>query len=85
MIKNAGPLRLWAGRLCGLLADGLVGGCLAAGGCLPFWGPERQRGRDPPPGLLVVSMSARGRGDGLPGMDGAGNDPAAILLYLISN
>ena len=31
---------------------------LAAGGCLPFWGPERQGGR------------ARRRGDGLPGMDG---------------
>ena len=39
---------------------------LQAGGCLPFWGPEMQGGR------------ARRRGDGLPGMAGAGNGPAAI-------
>ena len=40
-------------------------GC-GPGGCLPFWWPERQGGR------------ARRRGDGLPGMAGAGNGPAAI-------
>ena len=55
--KNAGPLRLGAGRLCGLPADGL--GCwrmvwpavvdgwrlmLQAGGCLPFCVPEMQGG-----------------------------------------
>ena len=40
--------------------------CRMMGGCLPFWGPERKGGR------------ARRRGDGLPGMAGAGNDPAAI-------
>ena len=45
----------------------------SAGGCLPFWGPEMQGGR------------ARRRGDGLQGMDGAGNDPAAIRRYLISH
>ena len=39
-------------------------GCRAAGSLL--WAPEMQGGR------------ARRRGDGLPGMDGAGNDPAAI-------
>ena len=50
----------------------------SAGGCLPFWVPEMQGGRETPPGLSVLSMSARGRGDGLPGMDGAGNVPAAI-------
>lgn len=44
----------------------------AAGGCLAFWVPERQGGR------------ARRRGDGLPGMAVAGNDPAAIRRYLIS-
>ena len=37
--KNAGPLRLGAGRLCGLLAaDSLL------------WGPEMQGGRAAPPG-----------------------------------
>ena len=74
MIKNAGPPRLGAGRRCGLLADGLGGSCYRmVGGCLPFWVPEMQGGR------------ARRRGDGLLGMDGAGNDPAAIWRYLISH
>ena len=55
MIKNAGPLRLGAGRRCGLLADD----CLSGGRRCKEGGPRR-------------------RGDGLPGMDGAGNDPAAL-------
>ena len=55
------------------------------GGCLPFWVPERQGGRETPPGLAVLSVAARGRGDGLPGMAWDGNDPAAIRMYLISN
>lgn len=49
------PLRLGAGRLCGLLADAGLSGCRI--------GKEEERRR---------------RGDGLPGMDGAGNGPAAI-------
>ena len=55
--REGAPLRLGTGRLCGLLtdagllADGLggVGGgwrlMLQAGGCWPFWAPERQGGR----------------------------------------
>ena len=53
--KNAGPLRLVAGRL------------------LAFLGARGAR------------RKGRRRGDGLPGMDGAGNDPAAIRRYLISH
>ena len=55
-----------------------------AGRLLAFLGAGEARRRGPPPGLAVLSMSARGRGDGLPGMAGAGNDPAAIRRYLIS-
>ena len=51
---------------------------LGPGGCLPFCGPEMQGGRAAPPGLAVLSVAARGRGDGLPGMSAAGNVPAAI-------
>ena len=58
---------------------------VADGGFLPFWGPDRQGGRAAPPGLAVLSVAARGRGDGLPGMAGAGNGSAAILRYLISH
>ena len=65
MIKNAGPLLLGAGRLLGCWRMVWVA-LVAAGGCLPFWGPERQGGRP------------RRRGDGMPGMAVAGNVPAAI-------
>ena len=69
-------------------------GCRAAlwsaGGCWPFWGPERQGGRARRRGRwccrwrpgrrcdglpVVACLAAAG---GLPGMDGAGNGPAAI-------
>ena len=59
--KNAGPLRLGAGRRCGLLADGLGGWRLLA-----FLGAGDAMRKD------------RRRGDGLPGIAGAGNGPAAI-------
>ena len=43
-------------------------GCVP-GGCLPFWVPERQGGREPPPGVVVLSVAARSPGgDGLPGV-----------------
>ena len=58
-------------------------GWLAAACLSGVAGDARREG--PPPWLVVLSMSASGRGDGLPGMDGAGNDPAAIRRYLISN
>ena len=48
--REGAPLRLGAGRLCGLLADaGLSGG---------------RRGKEggPPPGLVVLSVVARGAG-----------------------
>lgn len=65
--KNAGPLRLGAGRL------------------LAFLGAGEARMEGQPPGLVVLSVAARRRGDGLPGMAAAGNVPAAIRRYLISN
>ena len=65
MIKNAGPLRLGAGRRL-------------PGGCLPFWVPERQGGRARRRGWWCCRWRPGRRGDGLPGMDGAGNGPAAI-------
>ena len=43
---------------------------VAEGGCVPVWVPDRQGGRAAPPGLAVLSVAARGRGDGLPGMAG---------------
>ena len=48
--KNAGPIRLGAGRRCGLLADA----CLSGG----------RRGKEggPPPGLVVLSVEARAAG-----------------------
>ena len=36
-------------------------GC-GPGGCLPFWGPEMQGGRETPPGLVVLSVAARAPG-----------------------
>ena len=53
--KSAGPLRLGAGRRCGLLAAACLSGCRRC----KEGGPRR-------------------RGDGLPGMAGAGDGPAAI-------
>ena len=48
------------------LSTAAPAGCRAAlwsaGGCLPVWGPERQRGRDPPPGSVVLSVAARAPG-----------------------
>ena len=78
-----------AGRL---LADGLGGAVVCwrllllseAGRLLAFLGAGDARREGPPPGLAVLSVAARGRGDGLPGMAGAGNGPAAIRRYLIS-
>ena len=67
--KNAGPLRLLAERL---LADGL-GGVGGGWRLLAFLGAGEAR------------RKGRRRGDGLAGMDGAGNGPAAIRRYLISN
>ena len=58
---------------------------LGAGRLLAFLGAGDARREGPPPGLAVLSVAARGRGDGLPGMDGAGDGPAAIRRYLISN
>ena len=108
MIKNAckdkcqdtyrPPLRLGAGRLCGLLADaGLLADGLAGGGgwleayaagwrMLAFLGAGEARREGQPPGrwsacggllggLLGAICAAAG---GLPGMDGAGDGPAAI-------
>ena len=57
---------------------------LGAGRLLAFLGAGDARREGPPPGLVVLSVAARGRGDGLPGVDWAGNDPAAIRRYLIS-
>ena len=61
MIKNAGPLRLGAGRLCGLLADG-PGGVGAAGSCLPFWAPEMQGGRGRAAGVGGAGGGGQGSG-----------------------
>ena len=74
---------------------------LQAGRCWPFWVPERQGGRETPPGVVVLSVVARSPGGwsagggllgGLLGCfwlsagDGWGGcDPAAIRRYLISN
>lgn len=49
MIKNAGPLRLGAGRLCDLLADGL-GGVGGGWRLLAFLGAGDARREGPPPG-----------------------------------
>ena len=35
---------------------------LQAGGCWPFWVPERQGGRETPPGLAVLSVASRAPG-----------------------
>ena len=85
------PLRLGAGRLCGLLADAwLPADCLGGGGgwleayaagwrMLAFLGAgEARRKRDAAGGGWCCRWRSGRRGDGLPGMDGAGNDPAAI-------
>ena len=32
------------------------------GGCLPFWGPEMQGGRETPPGLAVLSVASSAAG-----------------------
>ena len=61
--KNAGPLRLGAGRLCGLLvmlllpADDLGGGC--AGRLIPFLGAGDAR-RDWPAAGVMVCRRCRG-------------------------
>ena len=71
------------------------------GGCLPFWGPEMQGGRGRRRGWWCWRWRPGRRGDGLPvvacwaaflaaacglpGMAGAGNDPAAIWRDLISH
>lgn len=71
MIKNAGPLRLGAGRRCGLLAaagllvDGLAGGggwleAYAAGWrMLAFLGAGEARREGPPPGLVALAVVVR--------------------------
>ena len=55
---------------------------------------DKKRGAAPAVGRAAACLSGcrrckeggpRRRGDGLPGMDGAGNDPAAIRRYLISH
>ena len=55
---------------------------------------DKKRGAAPAGGRAAACLSGgrrgkeegtRRRGDGLPGMAGAGNDPAAILRYLISH
>ena len=51
---------------------------LQAGRCWPFWVPERQGGRAAAGVGGAVGGCQVSGGDGLPGMDGAGNDPAAI-------
>ena len=57
--KNAGPLRLGAGRLCGLLAAAsAVGGRAAV--CLS--GCRRCKEGRPPPGVVVLSVEARAAG-----------------------
>ena len=68
-----------------------------AGRLLAFLGAGDARREGPPPGLVVLSVAARGQCDGLPvvaclaaagglpGMAGAGNSPAEIRLYLISH
>ena len=63
--KNAGPLRLGAGRLCGLLAAACLSGCRRC----------KEGGTPPVVAFWVACLAAAG---GLPGMAGAGNGPAAI-------
>ena len=92
--KKRGVLRLGAGRRCGLLVDGLGGGCYRmAGGCWAAGGRSAA-------GLISAACLSGGRrckeegprrrgwrccrwrpwlrGDGLLWMAGAGNDSAAI-------
>ena len=64
----------WPWRCCWRLADDCLSG-----------EPERQGGRARRRGWWCCRWRPGLRGDGLPGVDGAGNNPAAILLYLISN
>ena len=47
--REGRPLRLWAGRLCGLLADGL-GGVGGGWRMLAFLGAGEARREGPPPG-----------------------------------
>lgn len=51
---------------------------LQAGGFWPFWEPERQGGRAAAGGWWCCRWLPGLRGDGLPGVAGAGNGPAAI-------
>lgn len=89
MIKNAGCSGWWPG---GAVVCWWMLGCwrmvwpavvdgwrlmLQAGGCWPFWGPERQGGRAAA-GVMVCRGWPGLRGDGLLWMAGAGNDSAAI-------
>ena len=61
MIKNAGPLRLGAGRRCGLLADGLGGFCCRlAAACLS----EGRRGKEGGPAAGVGGAVYVGQGPG---------------------
>ena len=55
------------------------------GGCLPFWVPEMQGGRARRRGDGLPVVACLAAAGGLPWMAGAGNDPAAIRRYLISN
>ena len=61
--KNAGPLRLGAGRRCGLLADGLGGVC---GGwrLIAFLGAGDARREGPPPGRWSAGDGWGGRWSG---------------------
>ena len=80
MIKNAGPLRLGAGRRCGLLAAACLSGC------------RRCKEGGPPPGSVVLSVAARAPGrwsaeDGCGGQWSGGNSavfnqPLTIFLVV---
>ena len=61
MIKNAGPLRLWAGRLCGLLADGL-GGVVGGWRMIAFLGSRRGKEGGPAAGVGGAVGGVQGSG-----------------------
>ena len=62
---------------------------LHAGGFWPFWVPERQGWREPPPGLAVLSVASRAAGRWSAGDGWAAvirrRSAAAIRRYLISH
>ena len=58
---------------------------LGAGRLLAFLGAGDARGKSRAAGVMVFRWWPAGRCCGLPGMAGAGNDPAAIRLNLISH